>query len=321
MQYNFSKENLFMAFNFAYDRQQIYTRKEIFNEQPPWTTDTILQQNKFCNIYRQNDKVSKYIIKNVVNNDNLSPEDKILNIIMARMTNSPFMFISDSFGINTIEGFNKSVVCNRVERLQAELKVTDDTLFPQVYRIVPKKGQTKAILITNAMQTFVDNVKSGKFKLETLMNIKNPQQAALYANNAIGVFNKPSFVFYQMLLDMAWFNAYPFDGNGMLVVGPGSVKGGQIIHGLPQNDKNPDKDGAPLIRRLHGIQQLGWKSLKDRTGKDWYSICENEPLYETEFDGQLSLMDVQNWMCEFRKYYNIKANDGIGGKKYRSTNK
>ena len=49
---------------FACERQNIFWKK-INGESAPWTEDKILQEYKFCNSYRVNDRVSQYLLKNI----------------------------------------------------------------------------------------------------------------------------------------------------------------------------------------------------------------------------------------------------------------
>lgn len=48
---------------FACERQNIFIKK-LNGEPAPWTKDLILQEYKFCNSYRVNDRVSQYLLKN-----------------------------------------------------------------------------------------------------------------------------------------------------------------------------------------------------------------------------------------------------------------
>ena len=52
---------------FACERQNIFWKK-LNGEEAPWTDDDILQTYKFCNSYRVNDRVSQYLLKNVIYN-------------------------------------------------------------------------------------------------------------------------------------------------------------------------------------------------------------------------------------------------------------
>ena len=65
---------------FACERQNIFWKK-INGESAPWTNDKILQEYKFCNSYRVNDRVSQYLLKNVVQAvaDKLYVETKFLS--------------------------------------------------------------------------------------------------------------------------------------------------------------------------------------------------------------------------------------------------
>ena len=53
---------------FACERQNVFNKK---NEgfEFPWTEDKILQEYKFCNSYRVNDRVSQYLLKRVIYNE------------------------------------------------------------------------------------------------------------------------------------------------------------------------------------------------------------------------------------------------------------
>lgn len=70
---------------FASERQRIFEQRAAGKE-GPWTTDTILQQFKFCNVYRAADRVSQYMIRAVCYHDEpCSPADRLFQIIAFRM--------------------------------------------------------------------------------------------------------------------------------------------------------------------------------------------------------------------------------------------
>ena len=65
---------------FAYERQSIFFKK-LRGEKPPWTKDPILQTYKFCNAYRASDRVSQYLIRNVIYTDKkYTDEDIVLEL-------------------------------------------------------------------------------------------------------------------------------------------------------------------------------------------------------------------------------------------------
>lgn len=69
---------------FASERQQAFI-KRVAGAPGPWTNDSILQEYKFCNVFRAADRVSQYMIRNVCYHDEeCSPEDKLFQIITFR---------------------------------------------------------------------------------------------------------------------------------------------------------------------------------------------------------------------------------------------
>lgn len=68
-------------------RWTIHTKKEA-GEPKPWTTDRILQTYRFCNVHRENDRVTKWIAEHWRdqwgNHENLIPA-----LVLARMFNLP----------------------------------------------------------------------------------------------------------------------------------------------------------------------------------------------------------------------------------------
>lgn len=73
--------------DYQYERSKIYYNKEILKKPKPWTTDLILQVNKFTNVVRKHDRESKFLVNTVINSD-LSFDDKILNCALFRCFNS-----------------------------------------------------------------------------------------------------------------------------------------------------------------------------------------------------------------------------------------
>lgn len=72
---------------FAVKRQEIFFNRmedKVF----PWTDDEILKTYKFTNAYRASDRVSQYLIKNVIYSEgNYTPEDKCFRILLFKLFN------------------------------------------------------------------------------------------------------------------------------------------------------------------------------------------------------------------------------------------
>ena len=73
--------------NFAAERQAVFNKRKngtIY----PWTNNHIIQKYKFTNVYRASDRVSQYLIRNVIypeyKND-FTPEDIFFRIILFKL--------------------------------------------------------------------------------------------------------------------------------------------------------------------------------------------------------------------------------------------
>jgi hypothetical protein len=69
---------------FAAERQRTFEYR--VDGQPwPWSNDPILQEYKFCNVYRASDRVSQYMIREVCYHDEpCTPEDRLFQIVAFR---------------------------------------------------------------------------------------------------------------------------------------------------------------------------------------------------------------------------------------------
>lgn len=66
---------------FASKRQEVFFNR-MQDKTFPWTDDEIIQKYKFTNAYRASDRVSQYLIKNVIyDEDFYTPEDQCFRIL------------------------------------------------------------------------------------------------------------------------------------------------------------------------------------------------------------------------------------------------
>ena len=74
-------------FAFVRERHQIYLRRKA-GQTKPWTTDPILQQYRFCNVYRELDTVTKWIRDNW-RRPHCDDPDLWFAMVVARLVNWP----------------------------------------------------------------------------------------------------------------------------------------------------------------------------------------------------------------------------------------
>ena len=71
---------------FVQKRQDIFFNK-INGKSYPWTDDQILQKYKFTNAYRASDRVSQYLIKNIIYSEPYEAQDIFFRIILFKLFN------------------------------------------------------------------------------------------------------------------------------------------------------------------------------------------------------------------------------------------
>src|SRR4051812_39503475 len=71
---------------FATERQNLFFRRHNGDEFP-WTEDPILRTYKFTNAYRASDRVSQYLIRNVIYKGDQSPKEVFFRTILFKLFN------------------------------------------------------------------------------------------------------------------------------------------------------------------------------------------------------------------------------------------
>lgn len=71
---------------FAFERQEVFFRR-LEGLPPPWTGDPILREHRFTNPYRASDRVSQYLIRNVICSGSRSPADVLFRVLLFKFFN------------------------------------------------------------------------------------------------------------------------------------------------------------------------------------------------------------------------------------------
>jgi hypothetical protein len=97
---------------FAAERQRIF-EKRLAGDPQPWTADPILNAHKFTNVFRACDRVSQYLIRDVIYEPSASthPEEVVFRILLFKLFNSipAWEFLRNLFGLPTWKQFDVMV--------------------------------------------------------------------------------------------------------------------------------------------------------------------------------------------------------------------
>ena len=104
---------------FACERQNIFLKK-LNKMATKLTDDAILKEYKFCNSYRVNDRVSQYLLKNVIYNGRRYNEANMLfRIILFKLFNkeTTWELLMNEFGDITLENFDRKNILKFLKTL------------------------------------------------------------------------------------------------------------------------------------------------------------------------------------------------------------
>ena len=267
---------------FAWERQNIFWKK-LNGEEAPWTDDNILQQYKFCNSYRVNDRVSQYLLKNVIYNGNIyEDEDMLFRIILFKLFNkeATWELLVNEFGDITLKEFN----FERYSKVLSEATLKGVKIYNDAYISCANKAfgydrkHDNHLALLNKMfneDKIAGRIKSCKTMKEAFDIIKS---YPLIGN----------FMAYQLVTDINYSEVVDWREDEFTVAGPGSLRGIKKCFIDIGDMSNED-----IIRYMYEHQDEEFKRLN----LDFKRIG----------DRPLQLIDCQNIFCELDKYCREKV--------------
>ena len=264
---------------FAYERQNIFYKK-LEGVEPPWTKDEILKTYKFCNSYRVNDRVSQYLLKNVIyNGKNYSDRDMLFRIVLFKLFNKEetWQLFIDNFSDVTLANFDKEKYSKVIEDAKnSGIKIYSDAYISCANKVFgyDKKHDNHLALLDKMFN--IDKID------DKILNAKSMKEAfdIIKSYPLIG-----NFMAYQLITDINYSNIVNFKEDEFTVAGPGSIRGIDkcfIDKGMSYED---------IIRYMFEHQDEEFKRLNLK-----FKRILNRPL---------QLIDCQNIFCELDKYTRV----------------
>lgn len=265
------------------ERECVRISKEADNPKP-WSEDTIFQETYFCNIDREDDRVTRWIRKNYKYNT-YTKKHFTVNMYIARAINR----------IETLEQLNFPYDIN-LENGKWYLN-SKDTLEDLQFDEVPIWG--------NAYMTTTHGIKMDKIDYY-FMCFKELQRTHNYINNSASLrelHNKlvqnrgiSSFMSGQIIADIKNTEGHPlyraYDKLEFCCHGPGSLRGLTWFW----EEKVTPKNFKESIQKAKGLVF---------------------PLLIDEIKDKLCMQNLQNCFCEYDKYMRIHKNTGKSKRKYK----
>ncbi|PPD34078.1 MAG: hypothetical protein CTY19_06130 [Methylomonas sp.] len=279
-----------LYWKFAAERQNIfYNRLE--GRSIDLTDDPILQTYRFTNAYRASDRVSQFLIKNVIHTGDQSPHEVFFRTLLFRFFNRISTWENLSIALN----FNVSYEDYDFQLYDAILTKQIESkkkIYSAAY-IMPsgvrefgfsRKHQNNLVLLESMMKDNVPDKIAGSNSLKTVFNI-------LKSYPTLG-----DFLAYQYTIDLAYSNLDCGLESEFIVPGPGALRGIQKCF-----------SSTGKLTPSEVIQYVAERQHEEFSCRD----IEFQDL----FGRPLQLIDCQNLFCEIDKYARAYSPEiAIGGR-------
>lgn len=271
-------------FHFMEKRMNIFWSK-YENKKYPWTNDPILRKHKFTNVYRACNRVSQYLIKNIIcdTSKDYSDQDLFLRILIFKVFNriDTWEYLEQITGGLSIRTFN-------VERLSKLLsgRIANQPIFNSAYLMTGSHhdyiefGSKHERWLRMIEKEFVNGPLISK-----ILSAKSMEQVFEYFLSCpfIG-----GFLAYQYTIDLNYSNLIDFSENSFVKAGIGAIRG---------------------IKKC--FIDLGKYSYEDAIKYTYENLDKYREKYEHSnfnnlFGREPTLIDLQNCFCETDKYLRVQ---------------
>jgi hypothetical protein len=267
---------------FAAKRQDVFF-KRLEGDQYPWSDDPILAKYRFTNVYRASDRVSQYLIQNVIYKDGLpnTPQEVLFRILLFKLFNKidTWELLESHFGPLTLESYK----FNRYDKILTHALTNGKRIYSAAY-IMPSGQSTFGYEKKHSNHLKLIELMLNKELHLRLMEATKMQQAFELIKEFPGMGN---FLAYQMLIDINYSNLINFSESEFVVPGPGAM-GGISKCFADMGDLN----SMEIIKFMTDNQEVEF----ERLGLN----------FKTLWGRKLQLIDCQNIFCEVDKYSRVK---------------
>jgi hypothetical protein len=265
------------------------------------TTDPVLQKHKFTNCYRACDRVSQYLIREVILDQAVQyePESVLLRVLLFKVFNriDTWEYLQRKWDrwrhdphIDWRGWQSDDVIMWLDERSNAGYPV-----FTGVYRITSKDCYGGGSKHANYVMC-IDEIMR---RSEAILASKSLEQCF---QTLLDVPLLGPFLSMQFCTDLGYTGLFPWAENDFIYPGPGCKRGISKTFGIAFGDI------PSIMSKLREVQAdgpdrfPGLPLVKEVNGQSY------------DFHRPLSLMDIQNLFCEFDKYLRVaKPEIGVSG--------
>lgn len=271
---------------FAAERQAVFFNR-LLGKKEPWSEDRIFQDFKFTNAYRASDRVSQFLIRNVIYHGDQEPEELFFRILLFKTFNKieTWKLLIEKLDTISWNEFD----FRRYDKVLTEAMSKRQSIYSAAY-IMPSGGKQLGHNVKHRNHLrLIENMMKDKLG-PRITEAKSMQQVfdLLRAYPTIG-----DFLAYQYTIDINYSVLTDFSEMSFVVPGPGA------------------KDGiAKCFADKGGLNDIDIiKLMTDKQEQEFERLGIN---FQNLWGRPLQLIDCQNLFCEVDKYSRIAHPEIIG---------
>lgn len=273
-------------FWFAQERMNIFW-KRWEGEAAPWTTDELLEKYKLTNVYRVCDRVSQYLIREVIYTPeaaNFSPQDVLLRILVFKVFNKPdtWQYLEEQLGEPlTVANYDTALFKGWLAELKEVQPIFNGAyIMAGSHKLYPQHRSKHGVWLEIIEQELLQGEVLARI---VAANSLQEVYELLKSCSLIG-----SFLAYQYAIDFNYSTVVDFSENSFTKAGIGAQRGIQKCFELERRYSYED---YVQYTQEHVVE------LRER-----YGFTDFVPL----FDRAMTLVDYQSGFCEADKILRVK---------------
>jgi hypothetical protein len=268
----------------AAERQRIFL-KRLHGLAPPWTADPVIASHRFTNAYRASDRVSQFLINDVIYGASVDERSSLLRILLFKIFNriDTWKYLEEEVGCLSLETFNVEVLAARLD----ERRSSGGRLYSAAY-IMPSPKFESPRKHVNHLRLLDQIVADGTIDRLLRSSSLRDLYSILCTIPSFG-----PFLAFQFAIDLNYSSLFDFSEMDFVVAGPGARDG--IARCFPDAET---VDPADVIRAV------------TESANDFFSAYEIS--FEDLWGRPLQLIDCQNLFCEVEKYARVVHPESIG---------
>lgn len=260
--------------HFAARRHAVYEAR-VAGQHGPWTSDAVLSRYRFTNCYRAADRVSQFLIRDVIYRGRQEPAEVVFRILLFKLFNKidTWKLLTAELGEPALADFD----VDRVGEVLDEAFARGHSLYSAAY-VMPSPAFGQRRKHNNHLRLLAHMIDTDVAGALAATETMREAFEKLRRYPGLG-----DFLAFQFLIDINYSTALNFDEMEFVVAGPGA------------------RDG---IRKCFGPRSAGY----ERQIIEYMAASQHDHFrrlglpFSGLFGRPLHLVDCQNLFCEVDKY-------------------